>query len=430
MKIFWSWQDDVSPKSNRHFIKKALEEAVEALAEDFDLDDADRPALDHDTKGVAGAVEIMPLILEKIAASAVFVADVTPVGKTGKGKAIPNPNVMVELGWSLANPGWERQIYILNTASGWNISDLPFDIRGRRILRYAMEDGTEAQARAGVRKRLVAELTEAIRTNLAAHIEEKAEAAAIDGVAVDAELPSIWAGGRAGFTHQDSYGENHWTKVSIPDGPRTYLRVIPSGWRAGVPDVSAIGELRTEEAPYAPTRYSGGDFGATSEGYVRYWICSPHDQPVESQDVMMFFEDTGEFWMINGSSIVQQTGRDHCTVPLALVFSGWATALRRINKVLDGFGALPMRRVEVGFTGFDDVRLTPDFMHSRPPARRPSLAFSENRRDWDQLEVRDDFLVRALGKVCGLFGVPILKPEQAKAFVAGNDPERRREGRR
>ncbi len=55
MKVFWSWQDDSPGKTNRHFIKEALEEAVASLEGEFELDDADRPALDHDTKEVPRA---------------------------------------------------------------------------------------------------------------------------------------------------------------------------------------------------------------------------------------------------------------------------------------------------------------------------------------------------------------------------------------
>src|SRR4051794_382769 len=111
MIVFWSWQDDLPGKANRHFIKAALEAAVATLAGEFELEDADRPTLDHDTKGVPGAAEIVPVLMDKIANSAVFVADVTPVAKTADGKALPNANVMIELGWSLNKPGWARQIY-------------------------------------------------------------------------------------------------------------------------------------------------------------------------------------------------------------------------------------------------------------------------------------------------------------------------------
>src|ERR1700761_7573187 len=101
MKIFWSWQNDAEPKRHRHFIKSALEEAIKAATKDLAVEDADRPALDHDTKNAKGAVEIVKTIMEKIAASALFVADVTPIGEPPKGKPLSNPNVMLELGWAL-----------------------------------------------------------------------------------------------------------------------------------------------------------------------------------------------------------------------------------------------------------------------------------------------------------------------------------------
>jgi hypothetical protein len=36
MKIFWSWQDDLPGKANRHFIKAALEVAVATLAGEYE----------------------------------------------------------------------------------------------------------------------------------------------------------------------------------------------------------------------------------------------------------------------------------------------------------------------------------------------------------------------------------------------------------
>ncbi len=62
VKIFWSWQDDSPGKTNRHFIKAALDEAVAAIKGDYEAEDAVRPELDHDTKGVAGAREIVPIL--------------------------------------------------------------------------------------------------------------------------------------------------------------------------------------------------------------------------------------------------------------------------------------------------------------------------------------------------------------------------------
>lgn len=45
MKIFWSWQNDFGPKTNRQFIRNALAEAVKNADEELCLEDAERPNL-------------------------------------------------------------------------------------------------------------------------------------------------------------------------------------------------------------------------------------------------------------------------------------------------------------------------------------------------------------------------------------------------
>jgi hypothetical protein len=423
MKIFWSWQDDLPGKLNRHFIKAALEEAVKAVEGDFELDDADRPTLDHDTKGIAGAAEIVQVVMEKIAASAVFVADVTPVAQTEDGKALPNPNVMVELGWSLHKPGWQRQIYVLNTADGWKISDLPFDIRGRRTLTYALADGASAATKAAVKKQLVADLTGAIRTNLTGHLEDAAAAQPITGVAAKDGESSPWATAGATFAHQDSFGDGHTTTVILPPGPRAYMRLIPSGWRAGAPDVAVIGGLDASLAVYAPSYAMSGDSGATREGYVRYSITSARDAPRESEDLAMYFEDTGEFWLLHGSAVFET--KAHKLLGVDTTFQGWSTALRRAMWLFDRYGAFSARRVEVGLTGLDGVRWPGDYEASRPPARRPEVLFERQQRDWDA-EAQEAFLIDALGKVRNLFAMPRWKPVEAAVFIKAHDRERGR----
>ncbi|MBP7705082.1 MAG: hypothetical protein KA105_07325 [Caulobacter sp.] len=427
MKIFWSWQDDSPAKTNRTFIKDALTEAVKSIEGDFEAEDAERPDLDHDTKGLAGAVEIVPALMEKIAKSAVFVADVTPIGESPKGKALPNPNVMVELGWSLNRPGPMRQIYVLNTADGWTIEELPFDIRHRRVLIYTLAESADARTRERVKKNLTKDLAAAIKVNLTAHLDDKAQAAPAMGVAAKDDEPSIWAGGEAGFRHQDSFGPNHWTEVTIRPGPRAYLRVIPSGWTGKPPTAAQIRALDINVAPIAFATYSGGDSGATREGFVRYWISSRRGEPVTSQDVAMYFEATGEFWLLHGSGITEGQIADQCWLQLDYVFRGWAAALRRAQWVLDRFGALPARRVEVGFTGMEKVRWPGGWESAQPPSLRESLKVEATRRDWSSADAQEAFLVEALAETFGLFGLDRLKPADALKFVQDNDHERRRE---
>ena len=158
MKIFWSWQSNSPGKTNRHFIKAALEAAVAALAGEYDLEDADRLSVSTMTpRACLAPPRLFPVLMDKIANSAVFVADVTPVAKTANGKALPNANVMIELGWSLNKPGWARRIYVLNTASGYKPGDLPFDIRGRRVLAYALAEAADGKAKESAKKALIEE---------------------------------------------------------------------------------------------------------------------------------------------------------------------------------------------------------------------------------------------------------------------------------
>ena len=426
MKVFWSWQDDSPGKVNRHFIKAALDEAVTAIQGDYETEDADRPELDHDTKGVAGAKEIVPTLMAKIAASAVFVADVTPIGETGKGKALPNPNVMIELGWSLNKPGDGRQIYVLNTADGWKVEQLPFDIRHRRVLTYTLAEGADGKTRERVKKELVKDLTGAIKVILDEHLDEKAQATPAAGVEAKANEPSIWAGGEAGFKHMDSMQGGYWLEVAIRAGARAYLRVIPTGWKAKPPTAAKIRALTISTAPSAFPGTSSGDFGITKDGYVSYWIASAPGAPVEAEDVSMYFEATGEFWILHGSAVIKAE-KDRRFLNLACVFRGWAAALRRAHWLFDHFGALPARRVEVGFTGMENVRFPGGWNIMNPPARRDAFKLDQTRRDWSSPTVQEAFLAEALDEVFALFGLDSRSPADTLAFVRENDLERQRE---
>jgi chaperonin GroEL len=140
--VFYSWQSDSPPKANRYFIQSALERAVRKLASKGNI--AVEPVVDRDTRNVAGAPKIAETIFAKIERAAVFVADVSIVGKTlsktaKERKALPNPNVLMELGYALKVLEDQRLILIANTAFG-RIEDLPFDLLGRRTLPYTLRE--------------------------------------------------------------------------------------------------------------------------------------------------------------------------------------------------------------------------------------------------------------------------------------------------
>ena len=90
----------------------------------------DSPRLDHDTLGQAGTPAITDTIYRKIKRSAVFLADVTFVGKTTpregvESKRLSNANVLIELGYAAAVLGWDRIVLVMNKHYG-SPESLPF----------------------------------------------------------------------------------------------------------------------------------------------------------------------------------------------------------------------------------------------------------------------------------------------------------------
>jgi hypothetical protein len=157
-RIFYSWQSALPNSTNRGFIEQALEAVVEKIRADETL--TLEPVIDRDTDGVAGCPDIAATIFEKIAAAAVFVADVSIINAGSEHqRPTPNPNVLIELGYAVGKLGWSRIVLVANTAFG-RLEDLPFDLRQRRVIRY---DCTEKTPKADARKMLSRSLERVLR---------------------------------------------------------------------------------------------------------------------------------------------------------------------------------------------------------------------------------------------------------------------------
>lgn len=164
--IFYSWQSDLPNATNRGFILSALEKAAAGIA----LDDTVtvEPVIDRDTQGVPGSPDIAATIFGKIAASDIFVADVSIVTGAESSRATPNPNVLIELGYAMRALGPERIILVFNQAYG-SLPELPFDLRMRRVTTYTVP---EESARSTERKKLQGLLEVSIRSALSAIPED------------------------------------------------------------------------------------------------------------------------------------------------------------------------------------------------------------------------------------------------------------------
>ena len=161
--MFFSWQSDARAAACRTLIGDALELTVGRIATTGKL--GVEAAIDRDTLDVPGTPDILAAIFEKIDSASAFVADVTIVGgEAADGKGLPNPNVMVELGYAIKTLGWSRILLIQNTAFG-GIKLLPFDLPRRLVTMY--ESHADAIERAEARKELASRLEPKLRKILA-----------------------------------------------------------------------------------------------------------------------------------------------------------------------------------------------------------------------------------------------------------------------
>jgi len=220
--IFYSWQSDLDPALTRNFIEDALTKAAKSLNRDENV--SVEAVIDRDTSGVAGTPGISETIFQKIDECDVFVCDVSiansidPTSDTGlflqivrvvtqairertfryrrAKRPTPNPNVLLELGYAAARLGWDRMILVQNTAYG-NLGDLPFDLRGRRIVPY---DLSSKDSRADERPKLRDQLELSLRKSL-----------------TDMLAPNVWVG----ETMSRWFG--FWTAPSRPTKANTLL---------------------------------------------------------------------------------------------------------------------------------------------------------------------------------------------------------------
>jgi hypothetical protein len=196
--VFYSWQSDLPNATNRGLIQSALEIAAEAITGDETI--AVEPVIDRDTEGIAGSPDIASTIFAKLDTSDVVVADVSIISDTDSRRPAPNPNVLIEVGFSLKSLNFERVILVFNSAFG-TIESLPFDLRMRRLVVYSAkpEESDRSTARADLARKLEKALRAALPLALRPESAPPASAAieAIENqrpnrrIAVRAELADV-----------------------------------------------------------------------------------------------------------------------------------------------------------------------------------------------------------------------------------------------
>lgn len=413
--VFWSWQSDYDEKSCRYFVRDALKEAIAQIADGMRVEPADRPSLDHDTKDARGMVDIKSVILEKIQRCSLFVADLTPISKTDKGKWVPNPNVMIELGWAMHSPGYEHVIPVLNVASGCAIKDLPFDIQGRRVVAYELGSATSTVDRKKQYEDLVALLRQEMEKELKrqADITVATKIAALDiqGAAADPHDRSIWRVD-SGLVHHQEQGRS--IGVSFADEPRAFVRSIPESASGRLPRLSAFEKASVKNLvrPHFNGKPSGGSLGLLENGHIEYWWIGGDSR--EMHNATMYFENSGEIWSFNGGVFFEDS-ESRTIIDMPTMLREFYRLICGSIEVQDSLGWPAARRLEVGFVS----RVTP-YVHlpieGKLMSRKKTWVFERTRASWGK-ESLDEFFADMVDSFFSLFGMQPPEPEQVKNLL-------------
>lgn len=413
MKVFWSWQSDTPGNNNHYFVRAALTAALERVAADLDLAEADRPEIDHDTKDEPGLVSIVDTIFKKIEQAAVFVADLTYVGKTESGKLIPNPNVMIELGHALTSVGPDRIILVANKAYGGRPEDLPFDLRHRRApITYDLPASASGKDRARAQEELVGKLAGAMAGCLGRVLQKEAETVKFPGADAREDDPSIWLAKGVPLQHLDFHhlgGKESWEVV---EAPRFYIRVIPAKYEGGKRS-REIQDIQDGFRLYPMQPWSAGNGGVNSDGVVAVGL---HDG--QAIAVTQWFKSTSEVWAFNGAATFIHPVSQKRMLAWPAIAKGWTHYLTRVLAFLEHIGVKGPLRVELGVVGLQDTFWSTNAGQIFPSLNAQIRHVRENQ-NWDE-PTRISFLTDAFNELADTFNQRSFAPDAFRQLANQN----------
>lgn len=386
MKVFWSWQSDTPEDITRHFVKAALLEAIQLASRDLDLSEADRPKLDHDTKGELGLVSIVDTIFKKIEAATVFVGDVTFVGETLDGKKLPNPNVMIELGHAITSIGTERIILVQNKAFGGRPEDLPFDLRHRRgPIRFDLPKGTGTAERKKIQSELAKELAGILAACLGDALEKRSASIVYPMHPSRADDRSSWLQTGEKIRHHNFFGDPGEYEWTVTEAPRSYMRIVPANYERAL----SLREIQTvsTNSRFMPLGPNGNaDGGVNDLGIVMVGFAPRGTDTVMA--ATQWFGDTGEIWGFNGAATFDR--RDELLVAYDSIPREWWTFMDRAWDFLDKVGVKGPFKVEAGVCGLKKARWGVEMERSYGALKNEVFLNRVDTR-WDS-EARIEFL--------------------------------------
>lgn len=247
-RVFYAWQSDHPNSICRSVIRRALEKTASKLAQAAAIQDAPREdfvTVDADTQGIPGSPPIAETILEKIAESDAFVADLTMMPTSEGHRASPNPNVLIEYGYALATLGDRKIIAVMNEAMG-SPQNLPFDIQHKRWpIRYELapdaSDVNRENAQAGLVRDLCGALKQVLEALPSAGISKPSPSEKI-------ESRNIWA-------MPTNVQLEDGNRVEIIHGPSVTIEIAPTSATPPQLSYAAMNAAATSFVP--PGAYEG-----------------------------------------------------------------------------------------------------------------------------------------------------------------------------
>jgi hypothetical protein len=406
MKVFWSWQSDTPANLNKEFVKEALTQALEQVSDDLGFTEAERPEVDHDTKGAPGLVAIVEEIFKKIEQATVFVGDVTYVGKTEKGRLLPNPNVLIELGHALTSVGYEGIILVANSAFGGAVEDLPFDLRHRRgPITYKLPAGATPEQRAKALQKLTEALVVALTSNLGAAIVKRDADVTFDLHPSRPGDRSTWLKEEEKLRHTDAGWSSREREWVVPELPRAYMRLIPASWKTK-PNRHQVSNANDNVRLWAFGPSNQGDYGPNDHGVVSVGFLGTDSN--EAIGATQWFNDTGEIWgFTNAATYPHPSGRRGISSPT--IAKEWDKFLRKGLHFLEHFGATGPIRVEAGVSGLDNTYWINEPWGSTRGLEK-EIYLERSHRAWTP-EERRAFMTDLYNKLLDAYGLAHVGPE-------------------
>lgn len=292
--IFYSWQSDNDQKVTRYFIKDALEKAIKVVGREVDLDEPIR--LDQDTQGVPGSPEIANTIFNKIESCGIFVADLSFIAVSPTGKNIPNPNVLIELGYAYKAVSGSRIVKVMNESFGKASDGLPFDLAHRRWpIRYSLPPASPAEEAKRIKDDLISAFVIAIKAILETGTLQVDEEKEFEETPPRWQSSSFLSDGEL-LTKLIPFGDlSESTDIFWTNGPQAFLRIIPS---KPMKELSSIEHFEIVKTKIGPLGRTGGAWTMRNKSGTVVFDAGSRTGDNEIRRFTQIFKN-GEIWGVD-----------------------------------------------------------------------------------------------------------------------------------